>query len=247
MPLSLYIFDLDGTLFRGDEPIPGAADALARLRNEGSGIRFLTNNSSQTRDTYVAKLNRLGFEAYPHEVYSSATGTVAYLLQENLNSAFVVGEAGLRETLSAAGVEMTDDQPAAVIVGICKSFSYDLMSQAMQHIRAGARFVATNTDPTYPIEGGRFIPGSGSLVAAVKTCAEVEPFVVGKPNPFLVDLILKDAQVEASSALVVGDRMDTDIEAGVRAGCPTLLVMTGAAQVASEGQPWISSVAELGY
>lgn len=245
MPYSLYIFDLDGTLFRGDEPIPGAAEALARLRAGGRGIRFLTNNSSQTRDTYVAKLNRLGFEAFPHEVYSSAIGTAAYLLQENLNSAFVVGEPGLKETLSAAEVQVTDDQPAAVIVGICKSFSYDLMSQAMQHIRDGARFVATNTDPTYPMEGGRFIPGSGSLVAAVKTCAEVEPFVVGKPNPFLVDLILRDAQVAPSHALVVGDRMDTDIESGVRAGCSTLLVMTGAAQVAPEGQNWLPSVANM--
>lgn len=246
MPYSLYIFDLDGTLFRGDEPIPGAAEALARLRTDGAGIRFLTNNSSQTRDTYVAKLNRLGFEAYPHEVYSSAIGTAAFLLQENLNSAFVVGESGLKETLSAAGIKVTDDQPSAVIVGICKSFSYDLMSQAMQHIRGGAKFVATNTDPTYPMEGGRFIPGSGSLVAAVKTCAEVEPFVVGKPNPFLVNLILKDSEVRANDALVVGDRMDTDIEAGVRAGCPTLLVMTGAALVAPEGQSWLPSVAEMG-
>lgn len=245
MPYSLYIFDLDGTLFRGDEPIPGAAEALVRLRVGGAQIRFLTNNSSQTRDAYVAKLNRLGFEAYPHEVYSSAIGTAAYLLQEDLSSAFVVGEPGLKETLSSAGLKVTDDQPAAVIVGICKSFSYDLMSQAMQHIRGGAKFVATNTDPTYPMEGGRFIPGSGSLVAAVKTCAEVEPFLVGKPNPFLVDLILQDAQIRASEALVIGDRMDTDIESGMRAGCSTLLVMTGAAQVAPEGQCWLPSVADM--
>ncbi len=241
----LYIFDLDGTLFRGDEPIPGAAQVLEELRSTGAGIRFLTNNSSQTRGTYMAKLTRLGFEAHEEEVYSSAIGTAAYLLGQNLNSAFVVGEPGLSETLRTAGIQISDNQPAATVVGICKSFNYDLLNQAMQHIRGGSRFVATNTDPTYPMEGGRFIPGSGSIVASVRTCAEVEPFVVGKPNPFLVNLILEDAKVPANEALVVGDRMDTDIEAGQQAGCDTLLVMTGAALVAPEGQNWLPSVSEL--
>ncbi len=246
VPYRLYIFDLDGTLFRGEEPIPGAAAALVRLRSQGAGIRFLTNNSSQTRDTYAAKLSRLGFEAHAEEVYSSAIGTAAYLRQEGLPSAFVVGEPGLGETLSRSGIAITDQAPASVVVGICKSFSYDLLNQAMQHIRGGARFVATNADPTYPMEGGRFIPGSGSLVAAVKTCAEVEPYIVGKPNPFLVQLILHDAQVEAKDALVIGDRMDTDIEAGIQAGCPTLLVLTGATQTPPEGQAWVASVAGIG-
>lgn len=245
MPYRLYIFDLDGTLFRGEEPVPGASQTLQRLRQAGAGIRFLTNNSSQTRQTYVSKLERLGFEAHPEEVYSSAIGTAAYLNQEGLGSAYVVGEPGLKETLQAADIEVMEGQTEAVVVGICKTFNYDLLNQAMQRIRAGAKFVATNTDPTYPMEGGRFIPGSGSIVASVRTCSEVDPFVVGKPNPFLVNLILKEAQVLAKDAFVVGDRMDTDIEAGIAAGCPTLLVMTGAAQVAPEGQNWLPSVADI--
>lgn len=245
MPYRLYIFDLDGTLFRGEEPIPGAVEAVLRLRETGAGIRYLTNNSSQTRSFYAEKLVRMGFQAYPEEVYSSATGTAVHLNERGLKSAFVVGEPGLKQTLTESSIEVTDSNPHAVVVGICKSFTYDLMNQAMQHIRAGAAFVATNADPTYPMEGGRFIPGAGSVVAAVKTCSEAEPFVVGKPNPFLVELILSDAGVTPTDALVVGDRMDTDIQAGRRAGCPTLLVLTGAMTIAPEGQDWLSSVAAI--
>jgi len=245
VPYALAIFDLDGTLFRGEEPIPGAAEAVARTRSRGSEVRFLTNNSSQTRDTYVAKLKRLGFEAHISEVYSSAIGTASYLRDEGLATAFVVGEPGLVHTLEEAGIRAVLDRPDAVVVGICRSFTYDLMNSAMQWIRFGSRFVATNPDPTYPMEGGRFIPGAGSIVAAVQTCSEVEPFVVGKPNPFLIDLILREAKVSPEKALVVGDRMDTDIEAGRRAGCPTMLVLTGATSTAPDGQDWLPSVADL--
>lgn len=241
----LYIFDLDGTLFRGEEPITGASEALRRLRSEGSQIRFLTNNSSQTRETYVAKLRRLGFEAEPEEVYSSAIGTATWLRDNGFKSAFPVGEPGLTQTLEAAGIATTAATPQAVVVGICKSFTYDLLNQAMQHIRKGARFVATNTDPTYPMEGGHFVPGAGSIVASVRTCGETEPVVIGKPNPYLIELILRDAAISPSEALVVGDRMDTDIDAGKRAGCPTLLVLTGAATEAPKDQPCLPSVADL--
>ncbi|MCC7228797.1 MAG: HAD-IIA family hydrolase [Fimbriimonadaceae bacterium] len=244
-PYRLAIFDLDGTLFRGEEPIPGAVEALGRSRGQGIQIRFLTNNSSQTRETYVAKLSSMGFEAREEEVYSTGIGTATYMREEGLVSAFVVGEDGLKETLTRERIAMTDNDPEAVIVGICKSFSYDLLNQAMQHIRAGARFIATNTDATYPMEGGRFIPGSGSLVAAVRTCTGQEPVVIGKPEPFLVEMILQDAGVQPSDALVVGDRMDTDIEAGRRAGCQTLLVLTGASPSAPQGQPYLQSVADL--
>jgi 4-nitrophenyl phosphatase len=244
-PFKLGIFDLDGTLFRGEEPIPGAARVLENLRARGIFIRYLTNNSSQTRETYAAKLTRLGFQATPEECYSSAVGTAAHLMSEGLHSAFVIGEPGLKSTLSETEIDLESLEPAAVVVGICKSFNYDVMNQAMQFIRGGSRFVATNADPTYPVEGGHFIPGSGSIVAAIQTCSETEPFIVGKPNPYLVDLILRDAGVEAKDALVVGDRMDTDIEAGKRAGCPTLLVLTGAAVQAPEGQAWLPSVADI--
>ena len=245
MPYALAIFDLDGTLFRGEEPIAGAVEAVARVRSSGTLIRYLTNNSSQLRETYAAKLRRLGFEVHVDEVYSSAIGAAAYLAAERLDRAFVVGEPGLKDSLSSAGLKVVQTDPNAVVVGICKSFTYDLLNSSMQFIRAGARFVATNGDPTYPVEDGKFIPGAGSIVEAIRTCAEAKPFVVGKPNPFLVELILGDADVAPSDTLVVGDRMDTDIEAGRRAGCSTMLVLTGATSVAPVGQNWLPSVADL--
>jgi HAD superfamily hydrolase (TIGR01450 family) len=110
------------------------------------------------------------------------------------------------------------------------------MSTAMQRIRGGQRFVATNSDSTYPMEGGRLIPGAGSIVAAIRTCSEQEPFVVGKPNPYMVTMALEGAGVRPSEALVVGDRLDTDIASGIAAGCPTHLVLTGVAHSAPEGQ-----------
>ena len=245
MPAELYIFDLDGTLFLGNEPISGAIEAVESVRRAGKGVRYLTNNSSQTRASYVDKLTRLGFKAHPEEIYSSAIGTAAYLQREGVENVFVVGESGLEHTLGEAGIASTNEDPDAVVVGICRNFTYELLSQAMQCIRSGAKFVATNTDPTYPVEGGRFIPGAGSIVAAVQTCSETTPFVVGKPNPFLIELILEEAGVAAKDALVIGDRMDTDIAAGERAKCQTLLVLTGAVSEAPEGQSYLPSVAEL--
>jgi 4-nitrophenyl phosphatase len=117
--------------------------------------------------------------------------------------------------------------PDAVVVGICKSFHYDLLSAAMQHIRSGSTFIATNSDTTYPLEGNRLIPGAGSLVAAIQACSGQTPEVLGKPNPLLIQQILAEVKVSPEQCLVVGDRLDTDIEAGRRAGCPCHLVLTG--------------------
>lgn len=244
-PYPGYIFDLDGTLFRGEEAIPGAADALRRLRARGAQLRYLTNNSTRSQSFYANKLSELGFEVDPSEVFSSGLGTALYLRGQGIETAFVVGEDGLKQTLTGHGIREEFLTPEAVVVGLCRSFTYDLMNEAMQLIRKGARFVATNADATYPVEGGAFIPGSGSVVAAIQTCSETDPFVVGKPNPFLVELVLKDLQLPPDQVLVVGDRMDTDIESGRRAGCPTCLVLTGHAASAPPGQDWLADVTEL--
>lgn len=251
----LYIFDLDGTLFRGEEPIPGAADALKRLREAGPKIRYLTNNSGLTKASYVQKLTRLGFQVEESEVYSSATGAAALLTQRGFGDVFVVGEPGLHQTLSEAGIDVlnspspNEDSPLrsaqAVVVGICKSFNYDLLNEALQELLVGAHFFATNTDATYPMEGGRVIPGAGSIVAAVQTCCGRAPEVIGKPEPFLIKLILDEAGVEPGDALAVGDRVETDILAGQRAGCNTMLVLTGVTNEAPPGQATLPSVADL--
>ncbi|AIE85275.1 HAD-IIA family hydrolase [Fimbriimonas ginsengisoli] len=236
-PMRGYLFDLDGTLFRGNTPIPSAVKKVQELHRAGAIVRYVTNNSTQTREHFAAKLQGMGYPCEPAEVVSSGYGTGLFLANEGLKTAYVVGEPGLVATLAEHGIESTGDQnPDAVVVGLCRQFTYDLMREAMFRIRAGARFVATNPDATYPVEGGGLIPGAGSVVAAIQTCSETEPFVVGKPNPFLIQAALQEAGLAPEEALVVGDRLDTDIESGRSAGCPTFLVLTGVAASIPPGQ-----------
>jgi 4-nitrophenyl phosphatase len=235
----LYIFDLDGTLYRGDEPIAHAVETVAELARRGAEVRYLTNNSSKTRREFALKLGALGYPVRESDVVSTAIGAARLFPSNGWKSAYVIGEPGLVATLRGAGVDVVNADPDgrvapdsrshadAVLVGICRRFDYDLLDGAMQQILGGARFVASNPDATYPLEGGRLIPGSGSLVAAVQACTSETPLVIGKPEPFLVQMVLEEARVAPERALVVGDRIDTDLEAGARAGCPTHLVLTG--------------------
>ena len=247
MTYRAFVFDLDGTLFRGEEPIPDAVETVKALHAQGRMIRYLTNNSSRTREFFVEKLRAMGYPVEIDEVYTSGYGTAKYLVAEGLTRAFIVGEPGLKATLEEAGVCVCGPEgPAdAVVVGLCRTFTYDLMNQAMQLIRGGARFVATNPDTTYPVEGDKLIPGAGSIVAAVRTCSEQRPEVVGKPNPLLVQMVIDDAGLHPKDVLVVGDRDDTDLESGRRAGCDTFLVLTGVTKEAPENQWHAHSMLEL--
>jgi 4-nitrophenyl phosphatase len=248
---SLYIFDLDGTLYRGDAPIPEAVAAASRLRAQGKAVRFLTNNSSQVVEAVAAKLQRLGYQADPSEIETSATGTAAYLRSEGIETVQCVGESGLMETLHRAGLraegpdETWTSIAEAVVAGICRQFTYAHLAKAMSAIRSGARFVATNPDATYPVEGDGVIPGAGSIVAAIRTASETEPYVVGKPSPFLTQIVLERAGIAPGDTLVIGDRMDTDIESGKAAGCDTLLVLTGVSREAPPGQRFARTLDEL--
>lgn len=249
-PYRLYAFDLDGTLYRGGDVIPHAVEVVQQLRANGAEVRFVTNNSGRTRQDFAEKLTKMGFDCAPHEVVSSGTGTAQYVKDSFIRTAYVVGEPGLVATLREAGVAvvnalpngLTVPQPPvttvdAVIAGICRHFDYAMVDGAMQHIRNGARFVATNRDATFPMEAGRLQPGAGTIVAAIETCSGTVPFVVGKPNPYLIETLVREADVLASDVLVVGDRIDTDIECGKRAGCDTFLVLTGVETWIPTGQP----------
>ncbi len=243
----LYIFDLDGVLYRGSEPIPGAAKAVENLRKANKSISFLTNNSSKSRKEYVNKLNQLGFIAYENEVFSSAYGAAKFLKNSNAKTFHALGESGLVEEINSAGL-IESDSPDWVAVGICWDLTYQKLDKAQSKIRSGAKFLATNTDATFPDEGGKIRPGAGSIVAAISTCVGRNPdFVIGKPNPFLLNCIFEETKVEKSSAILIGDRVDTDILAAKNFGIPSALVLTGVAtpQEAMQADFCLQSVAEI--
>jgi len=230
--LRVVIFDLDGVIYRGDQVLPGAADTVTWLGEHGYQVHFLTNNSGTTRQDYVKKLTGLGVSCEIGQVMTSAYATGLYFQEQGLLPArvLVIGHEGLRSELREAGITVVlADEPGEVgyvIVGMDREFTYQMLLRAQQAILGGARFIACNRDPTYPVENG-VLPGSGALVSAVATASLTEPFVIGKPRTYMLEKILAKAQAQPSEALIVGDRLDTDVAVGHRAGLRTVLVLTG--------------------
>lgn len=230
----LYIFDMDGVLYRGSQVIPGAVEALRALRESGGRILFFTNNSSGTRAAFARRLREMGFEAEPEDVLATAYGSAQYIKAQSAFNprVFVVGERGLEEELFEVGAEVVSsgEQAEWVVVGICWHFTYALLDEAQWQIRQGARFVATNLDAVYPDEYGRLRPGAGAMVSAIATASGREPeVIIGKPEPWLVKMALAELGIPPREVLIVGDRLDTDIECGKRLGADTALVLTGVA------------------
>lgn len=232
-----FLLDLDGVLFRGDHVVPGGTATVAALRRRGAAVVFLTNNSSGTPEQVAEKLARLGYEAAPEDVVTSAQATARLIAGDAGETApataYVVGEEGLRAALADAGIVVVDGEPDGVgfvVVGWDRGATYDRLRTASVLIRRGARFVATNPDPTYPAAGGDLWPGAGALVAAVQTAAGSAPTVVGKPHPPLFEAALERAGTR--DALVVGDRLETDVAGAAAAGLDSVLVRTGAASLA---------------
>lgn len=246
----VYVFDLDGVLFRGETVIDGAPRALARLRADGKAVFFLTNNSSQPRRVYVEKLTRLGMPCTEDEVVTSASATADYLARVRQvppgTAVFAVGGPGIEDELARVGLrvitvrdpEDADLDAAFVVVGLDRDFRYETLRRAQWCLLRGAEFIATNRDTQYPIEGG-VVPGGGSIVAAIAAAAELEPLTIGKPETLGLATILSLAGAAPDEAVMVGDRPDTDILCGNRLGVPTVLVMTGvtSAQKAAAAPP----------
>jgi glycerol 3-phosphatase-2 len=226
----LVIFDLDGVIYLIDRPIPGAVEAVAALRAAGTAVAYATNNASRRAADVAALLSGMGVPAEPDEVLTSA-GAAAALLAEELPAGakvLVVGAEALRAELRAVGlvpVTKLDESPVAVVQGYGPEIGWADLAEASLAVRAGARWMATNTDKTLPSPRGP-LPGNGSLVAVLRTALDRDPdVVVGKPEP---GLFTAAASISgANRALVVGDRLDTDIEGAVRAGMDSLLVLTG--------------------
>lgn len=227
-----WVFDMDGVLYRGALPLAGVNDLFNALELRERRYMLATNNSMATAADYVARLAGMGIETPESAILTSAMATRDYLVETLAEDAgiFVVGMPALREQLfrdtTFEAVQYGESTPAAVVVGLDTLFTYEKLALANQAIRAGARFVATNADATLPTENG-LMPGSGSVVAAIATASGVKPVVIGKPEPLMLEMALHRLGVEPHEAVMVGDRLDTDILAGQRAGMLTVLVLTG--------------------
>ena len=246
--LRLVIFDLDGVIYRGREPVPGAAALVAALRDRGLLIRFATNNSMATRATYVARLLEMGVPVELAEIVTSTSATIDHLHAHlpEVRSVMAVGAPGMLEELRAAGFAATaagdavdasyDGGPLegsfhAVIAGLDPSFDFRRLAAATTAVRAGAHFIATNADLRYPTPTG-FLPGAGSIVAALRAASGEEPLVIGKPEPGIFSAILERAGVRPEEAVAIGDNPDADMVAAHRAGMRSILVLTGVADAA---------------
>ncbi len=225
--MTVVVLDLDGVLWRGDEPIPGSPAAVHALHAAGNRVAFLTNNSSLRISDYVAKFARFGIEADPADVLTSAQAA-AELLEETLApGARVLACAGpgVVEALEQAKFAVVDTGPAdAVVVGFHRNFDFDGLDRASRAVREGARFVATNGDPTYPAGRGQVLPGAGSIVAAVATASGRTPEVAGKPEAPMVAMVRRRL---GESGVMVGDRPSTDGALARALGWPFALVLSG--------------------
>jgi 4-nitrophenyl phosphatase len=222
-------FDLDGVIWRGDDPIPAAAGGVAAIREAGLTVGFLSNNSSMVLDDVVAKLDRAGVPATRDEVLTSAVAAAALLERELARGARVLACAGpgVVEALQSVGMDVVSEPPAdAVVVGFHRDFDYAGLERASSAIRGGARFVATNMDATYPVPGG-LIPGAGSIVAAVATATGEAPVVAGKPEEPTVTLVRARL---GTAGVMVGDRPSTDGAFADALGWPFALVLSGVTQ-----------------
>lgn len=229
----IILLDCDGVIWRGDHPIQGAKETLDWLQDEGFRLGFVTNNSSLSRSGFKQKFILLGFDPTRYTIINSAYGAALYLYQNNYERVFIIGEDGLREELELKSmyvVEKYEPELQAVCIGWDRLLTWQKLADAMHVILydQGA-FIGTNPDNSFPLEEGRLVPGAGAGIAALATACDRKPdFIIGKPNPFLLELAISEMNFpNPSKAVYIGDRLSTDIRAGINAGMETILVKTG--------------------
>ncbi|MFT4306564.1 MAG: HAD-IIA family hydrolase [Microbacterium sp.] len=249
--IECWLTDMDGVLVHENRPIPGAAELLAQWRDTDTPFLVLTNNPIFTPRDLSARLARSGLDVPEERIWTSALATAQFLdSQLPGSSAFVIGEAGLTTALHEAGIIMTETQPDYVVVGETRQYSFEAITQAIRFIDAGARFIVTNPDATGPTPSG-IVPATGSFAAMITHATGRSPYVVGKPNPMMFRSALNRIGAHSETTGMIGDRMDTDVVAGIEAGLHTVLVMTGISDVSEiERYPFrpdevVDSVADL--
>ena len=227
-PVHALLSDMDGVLVREDRAIAGAADLIRRLRDLGMPFLLLTNNSIYTPRDLQARLSQGGIDVPEESIWTSALATAEFLSEQRPDgTAYIIGEAGLTTALHEVGYVMTDRDPDYVVLGETRTYSFEAITTAIRLVEGGARFIATNPDPTGPSEAGP-IPATGSVAALItRATGGVQPYFVGKPNPLMMRSALNRIDAHSESTVMVGDRMETDVVAGLEAGMRTVLVLTG--------------------
>jgi len=223
------LFDLDGTLYRGNEPVPGAGELISGLQSRGMLSLFVTNNSTRTPGEVAEHLREMGIEAPEERIATSAMAAADYARANYPGAAvYAIGEKGLKEALLSAGLRLADrGEPADLVVqGLDRQLTYDRLAEAVNHLLGGAAFVQTNPDRLLPTDGG-FLPGAGSIGAPLQAATGVEPIVIGKPSRILMDYSLRISGTKPENTWVIGDNPYTDLAAARGAGCPSILVLTG--------------------
>ena len=229
LPHRGWLFDLDGTVYRGEHLIPGAAEVIGALRASGRRVAFLSNKPIQTRADYADKLTRLGIPTSAEEVVNSSLVLGRYLARLDPGAAcFVIGEPPLVRELEAHGLKVHDDANVGwVVIAFDRTFTYAKLNTALQAVKRGARLIATNPDRTCPVGDGE-IPDCAGMIAAVEavTGKGVE-LIVGKPSPLILEMALEVLGLPASDTVIVGDRIETDVTMGKALGLRTVLVLSG--------------------
>ena len=245
--IKALILDIDGVIWRNKVPIGDLENLFSTITARGLKYAFATNNSTKTIETYVDLLREYGIPVGPDQVFTSGSVTAQYLVKRfpEGGNVFVVGMPGLKQTVNQAGFGLDGRDPIAVIVGLDETFDYQTLKSASDLVRQGVPFIGTNPDVSLPTPHG-FNPGTGSLLAAIQAAAGVEPQIIGKPKAEIFRFALERLGITPEDALVVGDRLETDIAGGQAAGCQVGVVLTGVsdAAMAREWRPAVDYIAD---
>lgn len=228
-----FICDMDGVIYHGSKLLPGAKEFVDWLQKENKDFLFLTNNSSKTRKELQIKLENLGINVSEEHFYTSALATASFLRKQCPGgSAYVIGDTGLTNAMYNVGFLMNNTDPDYVVLGETRTYNYEMMEKATQLVLKGAKLIGCNYDVTGPVDGG-IAPATRALISPIEMATGKKAYFVGKPNPLMMRHGLNTLDVDNKDAVIIGDRMDTDIVAGVEAGIDTVLVLSGVTSVKS--------------
>ncbi len=227
--ITAWLTDMDGVLVHEGHVLPGAAELISKWQTASTPFLVLTNNSIYTPRDLSARLRAGGLDVPEDRIWTSALATASFLHSQNPNgSAYVIGESGLTQALHDVGYTQTEIKPDYVVLGETRNFNFENLTKAVRLINDGARFIATNPDPTGPSAEG-VLPATGSVAALLTKATGKHPYIVGKPNPMMFRSAMRKIGAHSESTGMIGDRMDTDVVAGIEAGLHTVLVLTGIA------------------